>query len=66
MRIVIECKDNSTIEGVLALKDESFVMIKMKRNTVGVYHWNHIKDVKRVFKGERQPINLEIFKKIRE
>jgi hypothetical protein len=66
MRVLIEAKSGEKNEGTIALKDESFVMIKVRKNMIRVFHWDHIKDVKRVSRGEYQPVNIEVFRKTRE
>jgi len=66
MRVLVEGKNGDKIEGTIALKDESFVMLKIRGNMIRVFHWEHINDVKRVFKGEKQSINLDVFRKTRE
>ena len=66
MRIQIELKGGDIMEGTVVLKDESFIMIKKGKNRIQVIHWECIKDVKRIFKGEKQSINIGIFKRIRE
>jgi hypothetical protein len=66
MKIEVKALDGETIEGVLALKDESIVIVKKRDNIVRVFHWNIIESVKRVYKGMKQDMNLDIFKKVRE
>lgn len=66
MRVQVEGKNGDKIEGVIALKDESFVMLRIRGNMVRIFHWEHINDVKRVSKGDRQSINLDVFRKTRE
>lgn len=66
MRAFIVTKSGDSVEGTILLKDESFIMVKVKKNKVRVFHWEHILDVKRVVKGEYQSVNLDFFKKIRE
>jgi hypothetical protein len=65
MRVQIETNNNEKLEGVVALKDESFLMVKLKQK-VRILHWDHILNVKRVTKNDKQPINLDVFRKSRE
>lgn len=64
MRLQVETKEGDKIEGVLELKDESFIMLKISKNIVRVFPWNTINTVKR--RGENNNINLESFRKARE
>lgn len=64
MRIYVET-DEGDFEGVLALKDESFLMVKVDTK-VKVIHWDNVCDVKRIIRGERISLDLDVFKKTRE
>jgi hypothetical protein len=66
MRVLVELKDGSQLEGVIGLKDESFLMIKLKRAAVRVFHWEHIYDVKYATKKEYISMNMDVFRKARE
>ena len=64
MRILVETTEGDKFEGILALKDESFLMVKITKGMVRVMQWCHIKSVKR--KGDQKCINLDVFRKVRE
>lgn len=66
MRVTITGRDGLRTEGTVALKDESFVMVKVRNGVVRVFHWDNIKDLKKVVRGVGRSINIEVFRKIRE
>ena len=71
MRIKVElnsCEEEAQkeFEGVLVQKDESFLMVKVKKHLLRVVHFDDVKAVYRIFKGSLQNIGMDNFRKVRE
>ena len=65
MRLIVKDKEEST-EGILVRKDSSFLAIRLPNANVRVWHWSHIENVKRIYKGKEFEVNLEAMRKGRE
>lgn len=72
MRVYVELTPDAkaseeSYEGVLALKNESHLILKVDNiPQVQIFHWSDISKAFSIAKGEKTPINLDNFRKIRE
>ena len=65
MRIELTTHENKTHEGIVALRDETFIVLK-RDTVVDIIHWSKVKSLYSIKRDSKKELIIENFKKIRE
>lgn len=65
MRVEIITHDDKKHEGIVALRDESFIVLK-NDSLVDIIHWDKVKELFSIKRETKKELFIENFKKIRE
>lgn len=66
MRLVVTENNDQSTEGILVKKDSSFLCVRLPSALIKVWHWTHVKAVKRIYKGKEFEVNLDAMQKGRD
>ncbi len=63
IEITLKDKDKEPIEGIVALKNESILILKVDKEHVRAFYWSDLARIHRINKGDRVRISINNFKR---